>query len=206
MLDTYSKRGIGEGLEYRFVEPGGAKGYWWVYHIRDKELDKDFLELNGLYDNRSSGALGGFLNIHYVNEKDFYQIYSPHLQESAQRFLESTGELNFNFTNSRLYLLAQYWKDLKEGAGEVPQKLPEAGYVLNYTKLGSSLVSASVTAANMWRDGGLSAGRIDIYPKLLHSFGKDFVVSQTAAVRETAYSFYNDNDEALDRGHPEDCL
>jgi hypothetical protein len=100
--------------------------------------------------------------------------------------------------NSRLYLLSQYWVDLKQGAGDVPQKLPEAGYVLNYTKIGSSLVSGSLDAANFWRDGGLSAGRIDLYPKLLHSFGTDFVVSQQAAVRATAYSFYNEGNSKED--------
>ena len=27
VLDAYSKVGIGEGMEYRFVEPGDVKGY-----------------------------------------------------------------------------------------------------------------------------------------------------------------------------------
>jgi hypothetical protein len=54
-------------------------------------------------------------------------------------------------------------------------------------------VTGSLTADNMWRDGGLSAGRIDLYPKLLHSLGSDFVITQTAALRATEYSFYNDD-------------
>lgn len=196
VLDTYSQRGIGKGVEYRFIEPGGAKGYAWVYHIRDAELDKDFWEIKGLYENRPADAPGGFLNVNFLNEEDFYRTYSTQLETRTQRFLESTGEFNYPLKNSRLYMLAQYWVDLKEGEDDVPQKLPEAGYVLNYTKIGSSLVSASLTAANFWRDGGLSALRMDLYPKLLHSFGKDFVVSQKAAVRATAYSFYNDGGES----------
>jgi LPS-assembly protein len=196
VLDTYSQRGIGKGVEYRFIEPGGAKGYAWVYHIRDAELDKDFWEIKGLYENRPANAPGGFLNVNYLNEEDFYRTYSTQLETRTQRFLESTGEFNYPLKNSRLYMLAQYWVDLKVGEDDVPQKLPEAGYVLNYTKIGSSLVSASLTAANFWRDGGLSAWRMDLYPKLLHSFGKDFVVSQKAAVRATAYSFYNDGGES----------
>lgn len=198
MLDIYSKRGIGKGMEYRFIEPGGVNGKWWAYHIRDTELNKDFWELKGLYENRHADGPGGFLNINLLNEKDFYRTFSPQLQISAQRFLESTGEINMPLKNSRLYLLAQHRIDLRHDAETVPQKLPEAGYVLNYAKFGSSLFSASVTAANLWRDGGLSAGRIDLYPKLLHSFGKDFVVSQTAAIRATAYSFYKD--AAEDKG------
>ena len=197
VLDTYSKLGIGEGLEYRFVEPGGAKGSGWAYHIRDSEVNKDYWELKGLYENRSADGAGGFLNINFLNEKDFYRTFSTQLKTRTKRFLESTGELNVPMNNSRLYLLSQYWIDLKNDTANVAHKLPEAGYVLHYTKLGSSLISTSLTAANFWRDGGLSAGRIDLYPKLLHSFGKDFVVSQTAAVRATAYSFYNE--EGLDR-------
>lgn len=192
VLDSFSKRGIGEGVEYRFIEPGGTKGYAWVYHIKDTELEKNFWELKGLYENRPADAPGGFLNVNFLNEKDFYRTFSTQLETRTQRFLESTGEFNFPLKNSRLYMLAQYWVDLKQEAAEVPQKLPEAGYVLNYTKIGSPLVSGSLTAANFWRDGGLSVGRIDLYPKLLHSFGKDFVVSQKAAVRATAYSSYND--------------
>jgi len=192
VLDEYSKRGIGTGMEYRFVEPGGIKGYGWVYHIKDTELGRDFWELKGLYENRSADGPGGFLNLNVLNEKDFYRTFSTQLETRTQRFLESTGELNFPMRNSRLYLLSQYWIDLKQDEGDVPQKLPEAGYVLNYTKMGSSLGSASLTAANIWRDGGLSTGRIDLYPKLLHSFGTDFVVSQQAGVRATAYSFYNE--------------
>ena len=192
VLDTYSKRGIGEGLEYRFIEPG-VNGYLWAYHIRDTELARDFWELKGLYENRHADGPGGFLNINFLSEKDFYREYSPNLQTSAQRYLESTGEINIPFRNSRLYLLSQYWVDLKNDTETVPQKLPEAGYVLNYTNLGGPLFSASLTAANLWRDGGLSAGRVDFYPKLLHSFGRDFTLSQIAAVRATAYSFYHDD-------------
>ncbi len=198
VLDTYSKRGIGKGVEYRFIEPGGAKGYAWVYHIRDSELDKDFWEIKGLYENRPADAPGGFLNVNFLNEEDFYRTYSTQLETRTQRFLESTGEFNYPLKNSRLYMLAQYWVDLKVGEDDVSQKLPEAGYVLNYTKIGSSLVSGSLTAANFWRDGGLSTGRIDLYPKLLHSFGTDFVVSQKAAVRTTAYSFYNEGNSSTE--------
>jgi LPS-assembly protein len=193
VLDSYSKRGIGAGMEYRFIEPGGVKGYGWAYYIRDKELKKNFFELKGLYENRSADGAGGFLNVNYLNEKDFYRTFSTQLKTRTQRFLESAGEFNFPLKNSRLYLLGQYWIDLKQDIDNVPQKLPEAGYVLNYTKLGGPLVSASITAANIWRENGLSARRIDFYPKLLHSFGKDFVVSQTAAVRATAYSYYKED-------------
>ena len=189
VLDTYSRRGIGQGIEYRFLSPGGEKGYGWGYHIRDTELHKDFWEWKGLYENRNLRWGGVFLNVNILNEKDFYREYSTHLQTRTQRYLESTGEFTIPLSTARLYLLTQYWIDLKQDTEDVPQKLPEIGYYMNYTNVGSLRFSTSLAAANIWRNNGVSAIRADFYPKLLHSFGRDFVLSGTAAVRATAYSF-----------------
>ena len=191
VLDAYGKRGIGTGVEYRFLGLGGLKSDWWAYHIRDSELGKDFWEVLALHEDRHDGRLGGFLSVNYVNEKDFYQVYSPRYEVRTLRFLESTGEADLPFTDSRLYLLAQYRVDLKNETGNAPQKLPEIGYVLHETPLGQFLVSADLTAANLWEKDGVSAGRVDLYPKVAYSMGTDFVASQTFAFRETAYSFYN---------------
>lgn len=194
LLDFHSKRGLGKGLEYRFINPGGVHSSWWVYHIRDSELNKDFIEIKGLHENRLAGGFGGFLNLNIVNEKRFYQEFNPYLAIRAQRFLESTGEFNVPMRNSRVYLLAQYWIDLENDTDRVAQRLPEIGYVLRDTKVGMFMFSTTINAANMWRKHGLSAGRLDIYPRVLHSFGKDFVISQEAALRGTAYSFYRNVD------------
>lgn len=194
ILDAYSKRGIGTGVEYRFVEPNGANGNWWAYNIKDTLLKKDFFEVRGLYENRQPESLGGYLNVNYVNDRAFYGQFSTRRDIRTLRYLESTGELNLPLDDSRLYLLSQYWTDLLNDTSSVPQKLPEAGYVLNYTPLGDFMFSAAANAANLWRENGTSAERIDIYPRILHSVGKDVVLTQAVALRETAYSFYNDQD------------
>jgi LPS-assembly protein len=191
-LDYYGKRGIGTGMEYRFIEPGDIKNRLWVYHIRDTELKKDDWEIKDLFEDRHPGMPGGYLNIDYVNEQDFYREFNPQRDIRTQRYIESTGEINDPFANSRLYLLSQYREDLENPTGKVPQKLPEAGYVLNYTSAGSFMYSLSATAANFWRENGTSAGRVDVYPKLIHSLGSDFVVTQVAALRGTSYDFYTD--------------
>ncbi|MDA8106761.1 MAG: LPS assembly protein LptD [Nitrospiraceae bacterium] len=194
VLDSFSKRGIGTGLEYRFIEPGEISANWWAYHIRDTELDKDFWEVRGSYENRHSTGLGGYLDVNYINYKDFYQVYSSRWNVKIMRYLESVGELNLPLPDSRLYLLSQYSQDLKNDTSVVPQRLPEVGYVRNYTPLGDFMLSASLNAANFWSEKGVSAGRVDIYPKLLHSMGKDFVVTQSVALRDTAYSYYGEQD------------
>jgi len=176
-------------LEYRFVEPGGIQSDWWIYYIRDRELHKDFVEFKALYDQRPGGGPGLFLNVNVVNEQDFYSEFNPNKEKQILRYLESTGEFSLPFKNARAYLLGQYWIDLEHDTGDVPQRLPELGYVMHYTRFGSFMVSADTSAVNFWRKNGVSAQRFDIYPRVLHSMGDEVVFSQIVALRGTAYAF-----------------
>lgn len=191
ILDMYTKRGIGEGLEYRYVAPWNIKGNWWLYHIRDTKLDYDFYELRGLHEQRSPDSLGGFLSINYINRENFYREFSPYLEIRTMRFLESTGELSLPFKDSRAYLLSQYWVDLGDEIRPAPQRLPEIGYVLNPTRIGHFWFSALTTFSNFWRDEDVFGQRLDIFPRILHTFGSEIVVSQALGLRETAYSLQN---------------
>jgi LPS-assembly protein len=198
-MDTYTKRGIGEGLEYRYIESHNIDGQWWLYHIRDRELDTDFVELKALHEQRFTDGFSDFLKINYVNEKNFYREFNPYAELRTNRFLESTGEISFPLTNSRIYLLSQYWIDLKENSISAPQKLPEVGYILNTTNVGHFYFSATAAATNFWRDEGVYGRRLDIYPRMFHEFGRDVVISQTIGFRETAYSLDRSEDNSLNR-------
>ncbi len=198
IIDAYSRRGIGTGLEYRFVDHGGIRSAWWAYHIRDTRLDRDFVELRALHEDRDRGKVTGFLNLNYTNQKDFYQEYHSYREIRIQRFLESTAEVSADLNNARFYLLSHYMVDLQPatgpGADSVPQKLPEAGYVINYTRTGDAFFSAAATVSDLYRQDGASAARLDIYPRLMHGFGKDITVSQKIGVRGTGYAFYSQQD------------
>lgn len=198
IIDTFSRRGIGTGLEYRFIDRGGVKSAWWAYHIRDTRLDRDFVEVRALHEDRDRGTISGFLNLNYVNQKDFYQEFHSYREIRIQRFLESTGEISTSLQNSRFYLLSHYLVDLQPeispGVPSPPQKLPEAGYVINYTKAGDALFTATATAADLYMQDGASAARLDIYPRLLYGFGKDITVSQKVGLRGTGYVFYDGQD------------
>jgi LPS-assembly protein len=199
VIDNYAKRGLGTGMEYRYVWPDTVKGEWWGYHIRDRELSKDFFELRARHDQRSGDGLGGYLNINYVNENDFYREFKTDLQARTNRFLESTGEMAIPFSTSRAYLLSQYWIDLKEGTPDPLQRLPEAGYVLNPTNAGPVWISGSFALSNFWREEGIYGQRMDMFPRITHAFGEDFTVLQSIGLRETAYSLRNSEDNAPHR-------
>jgi LPS-assembly protein len=199
IMDLYTKKGIGEGLQYRYIEPGDLKGNWWLYHIRDTDLNKDLFEVRALHEQRSQEGIGGFLSINFVNEKDFYREFSPYLEVRTRRFLESSGEISLQLENSRAYLLSQYWVSLEEEIRPPPQRLPEVGYVFNPTKVGPLWFSGMATVSNFWRDENVMGQRLDIYPRILYEFGNEIVLTQALGFRETAYSLHRSEENSLHR-------
>ncbi len=199
VAEEYTKRGLGTGVEYRYLFPGNVEGKWWGYHIHDSELSKDYFELRAHHDQRSTESIGGFLNINYVNEKDFYREFKTDLQVRTNRLLETTGEIAIPFSSSRAYLLSQYYVDLKENTQDPLQRLPEAGYVLNPRKAGPVYISGSSAIANFWREEGIHGQRMDISPKVTYALGDDITVFQSLGLRETAYSLHDSEDNTLHR-------
>lgn len=188
-LDYYSKRGIGKGVEYRYLD-FDDRGRWYIYHLKDRELKKDFYEFKGMHDHRL-GDIRGYMDINYVNREDFYKEYGYKRDQRIQRFLQSTGEVTMPLQNSRLYLLGQQWIDLKEGHTAVPKRLPEFGYVVNPTNIGPLMFTMNSGLANFYRQREPMGQRIDINPTLSYSFGETVPIFQSLSIRETAYNLKN---------------
>jgi LPS-assembly protein len=104
-------------------------------------------------------------------------------------------------TNSRFYLLSQYWVDLSEVVRPAPHRLPEIGYILNPTKAGPFWFSTAATVSNFWRDEGVYGQRLDFFPRIFHEMGHDVVLSQELGFRERAYFLQRSEDDSL---HKED--
>lgn len=191
-LDYYSKRGIGKGIEYRHID-FNSKGDLYAYHIRDRKLKKDFYEIKGFNEYQSKGV-EGFFDINYVNHEEFYKEYSPQRDLRIKRFLQSSGEISAPFTNSRLYLLGQHWIDLRNDDDQIPQRLPELGYVINPISIGPLMFTMTSSIANFYRESGPEGQRLDINPTISYSFGNSIQLFQSLSLRETAYKLKNEAD------------
>jgi LPS-assembly protein len=185
-LDYYSKRGIGTGIEYRYLD-FNDRGRWYIYHLKDRELKKDFYEFKGMHEHWL-GDVRGYVDINYVNHEDFYKEYGYKRDLKIQRFLQSTGEVSAPLQNSRIYLLGQYWIDLKDNSAPVPQRLPELGYAVNPVSIGPLMLTMNSGIANFSRGKEPRGQRIDINPTLSYSFGETVPIFQSLSLRETAYN------------------
>lgn len=188
-LDYYSKRGIGKGIEYRYLDFNDS-GRWYIYHLKDRELKKNFYEFKGMHDQRI-GDIRGYMDINYVNHEDFYKEYGYKRDQRIQRFLQSTGEISVPLQSARLYLLGQQWIDLKEGHTAVPKRLPELGYVVNPANIGPLMFTMNSSITNFYRQRESRGQRIDINPTLSYSFGEMVPLFQSLSLRETAYKLEN---------------
>jgi len=211
LLDGYSKRGIGEGIEYRFVETGGAKGDFWVYHLYDTSFGEHFWDFKGVYENREKDDKpNAFLKLDYINSIKFYTEYNSYLlagmkaytdsasylSMTSAKFLETNGEVSQKFGDSRLYLRMQYLFNLDSSIEQstVPQRLPEVGYAVNPSGIGPVTFSLSSSIANFWRESDARGQRLDVFPRFSYSFGKDITILQSLGLRETAYSLSQSDD------------
>lgn len=193
-LDAYSRRGVGTGAEYRYIEREGVEGQAYAYHLRDNELGEDFNYFKA-WHRQETEPVSGYLDLNIVNNREYFRLYEPYLRQSSKRFLESRAEIYGRWGNSRLYLLNQYSYDLLKGVDEssIPQRLPEAGYFEAPSRLGPFVLSGLATASNFTRDEGPAGQRYDAGVTLAHSLGAGPVFSQTLGARETYYDLGGDD-------------
>ncbi len=213
-LDYFSKRGVGEGLEYRYLDFNDS-GKWYVYHLADKVENKTNYVVKGTH-NQTFGDTTVFADINYVNQWDYYNQFSMIRNERVERYTQSSAEVSRDSDHSRLYLLGQYWVDLEVPpqlqvpplpAQTVPQRLPELGYVVNPTNIGPLMFSMNSSIADFTRSSSniddytgvkdVSGQRLDINPRISYAFGDSVRIFQSLSGRETAYNL---TDFATDSG------
>ncbi|MCS7164044.1 MAG: hypothetical protein NZ845_03470 [Thermodesulfovibrio sp.] len=199
-LDYFSKVGTGKGVEYRYLD-FDTRGMWYGYQIKDRKLDKEFIELRGVHLQKLKGV-DLLLDLNYVNKKDFYREYGDirsvlntfvfkefgkDLSARYDRFLQSSAEISVAAVQSRFYLLGQGWKDLKQGTTSPPVKL-ELGYVVYPYSFGQLNINFNTNLAEFYKEDGLKGQRLEISPQISYSMGDSVKLTQSLTLKETFYN------------------
>ncbi len=213
-LDIYGKRATGEGIEYRHIEQNGVRGNYWVYHLKDDKFGSNFWDIKGQFDKRD-GDTTAFISLNYINSLIYYREYNPYvnarraffdpasyLNITTGRFLESTAEVKYRFTDSSLTVQSRYLIDLKEGIDQstVLQRLPEIGYFRYPEKIGPIVFTITTLAANFWREEGTRGQRLDIYPRFTLSSGSELIITQSLGLRATSYHLNSNSSDKIRTG------
>ncbi|MCX7912965.1 MAG: LPS assembly protein LptD [Thermodesulfovibrionales bacterium] len=199
-LDYLSRRGVGKGIELRYIDLTGI-GIWEVYHLRDRSFKRDLYAFKG-EDLFSFGRFDGFVDINYISDRIFYKEYGYNTEgrmtnlvgvSEINRFLQSSGEFSLPLKGSRFYLASQYWIDLQEDSSKGILKAPILGYVVNPLKIGPLLFSLNTNIVNFIQDEGLKGQRLLINPSFSHSLGDEIKFLQSLSFFQTIYNLSNND-------------
>jgi LPS-assembly protein len=192
-LDHRGARGDGGGLEYRYVLSKFSKGHLETNYFYDKIDQVGQWEIRYNHEQRFTDRINAKIDVHYVNQQDFFQELSDAIAERAQQNIESNLFVTYRGDGSFAYLLGRYTQDLTTPSNSTtPQRLPEVGYSLLERRLGGSPVyfNFESSAVNFWRAEGVKTQRVDLYPRLSLpiSLSRAGTLTPWAGVRETWYS------------------
>lgn len=208
-LDYYSKLGLAEGLDYRYILSPESRGELWVYHAKDNEPSRDLTEVKAYHNQELPYDISGYIKIHAVSHFDYYETMDSTSSQrfglsssdvnpfrfssevGLQKYLESTLHLSKSFDGGRMYILARERQSLEGSSREIPQTLPEIAYVLNTKTKNNFSLNASVMGTNFKRETGQEGFRVDLNPNVYYSYGRLFNITQRIGLRNTSYFLSN---------------
>lgn len=221
-LDYYSEKGLAQGLDYRFILSDNTDGELWMYRIKDKETSREYFEFKSYFNHDFSKDLKSYIKIHTVNKFDYYKTlnstsfnrfgleswkFNPFgysIDERVLKYLESNIHLSKSFNRGRAYILGQFRQSLEEDSREIPQSLPEAGFIINTQTRDFVSYNLALYGSNFWREEGQKGQRFEFNPNMLLSFGRSVNITQKFSLRSTAYYLntpsLNINRHVLDLG------
>jgi len=197
-------KGDGLAIEYRYLLSNESRGTFHGDYFLDQENDIARWEIQYDLQHRFTNRIEARLNARYVNQTNHFKDLSDQTAERALQEVESNFILTYRGDESYIYLLGRYTQNLTTATNNTTlQRLPEIGYTLNEHRLGTAPIFFHLesTAVNFWRESGLKAKRMDIYPKISLPISIPYLGTLTpwAGFRETWYSRGILKDHAISR-------
>jgi lipopolysaccharide assembly outer membrane protein LptD (OstA) len=187
-VEDYSTRGLGEAIEYRYIEKGGIDGIWNMHHLYDNVYNRDFYTVIGSQNYVGESGFSSVLNMDYINDSLYYQEYGVGFDLLTKRFAFSSGDFSYNSGHMRTYVSSEYWIDIKQYDANVYQKIPELGFIVSPVTLGPALFSFSGAATNFVSFSSASIDRLTMSPSFSNSFGDSVKVTQNIGMISAMYS------------------
>jgi LPS-assembly protein len=208
-LGDHRGRGWQEGLEYRYAFAKETKGETSAYFIDDQVFEENRYSVFNKHQQKLPYDVYLKTDLNYVSDKDYPRDFDENLPDSTgidSRSLQTVRSVAFGGKNwERFSFLAEgmAFQDLTQTSSvETIQKLPQVSFFAQpQTFLGSPLFfDLSSSYVNFWREQGIKAHRIDLFPRLSYPLRVLDVLKlqPEAGLRETVYRPYDDPSDEQD--------
>ncbi len=193
---TYrSERGIGPGLEYRYVLDEQSRGSLKTEYLHDRVTDEDRYYVQASHRQVFTQRLDGRLDLDLRSDRRFPREFSTESAERTQLFTDSRGALTYAHPFHLAALSGSFTEQLREDTPAPDERLLRSDLTL--TSLAQPLFGTSVLFAQessgsyLDKRDDVALGRLDLHPRLGHPLrlARGLTWSTWLGGRLTAYSF-----------------
>lgn len=125
LLDTYSKAGIGKGLEYRYILGEIDRGETFFYHVNGIEGRKDVYAGRWQHSGVLPGEISLRANLEYVSDRSYLQDFTVDAKDYNRELVESYLYLSRAWNKTDLSVQGEYLNDLSTTTEAYPlSRLP----------------------------------------------------------------------------------
>ncbi|MCK5010009.1 MAG: LPS-assembly protein LptD, partial [Deltaproteobacteria bacterium] len=193
-IDYASEKGVGEGVEFRYVLNERSKGTLYQYYIEERsKYFKD--EYDPVLGRKRKRGIVSFEGEHYFNDTSYtkarmawlsdrkiFNDYSREIRRfesewnrTSLRSLEKNKSLLFYTKNWSQYTLTtelNYYKDLVKKDRTTLQKLPQINFSGKSQNITRTPLFFKIDSAygNFTRNHGVEGQRLDLFPKISWPF------------------------------------
>jgi LPS-assembly protein len=187
-LDFEEKRGLGKGIEYRYIRKKDSFGELFLYHFRERDIDRvrefrsdednlsrpisaenDRWEVRFKHREYSIYGLEFKADINVVSDDEYLLDFTEDIEERPLESLESTISITKRWNQYLLETQARIFDNLLvKDDSTVLQKLPEVNFTgLSRPIFGSPFHFSFLSSfVNFFREEGDKGQRLDIFPRL----------------------------------------
>jgi LPS-assembly protein len=207
-LNYFGKRGVQEGLEYRYAFTRDTKGEAIVYFIDDHDFEKNRYAF--FIDHQQKFPYDFYLKgrINYVSDNQYLHDFDEEiprgtvLDSRSARLLRSVLFGGKNWDQFSFLVDAEVYDDLTLPSNDrTLQKLPKMGFHAFPQSLFKTpfFFELSSSYTNFYRETGVEAQRGDLFPIVSYPMRlfKVLKLNPYLGFRETFYYSYNDPTETF---------
>ena len=168
-LDLESSRGVGAGVDYRYLRPHGSQGRLRAFGIYDTDASKFRGELQQKHLELLTPELTLASTIHLVSDRKYYLDYGEFSGEYNRQLLESSVSFDRRWERYGLSGALRYNQDLEAPNNRATlQRLPTFGFIAAGEKVGPLFFSMDSSLTNFEHAVGPTGQRLDLHPRVTY--------------------------------------
>ncbi len=204
-LDIQSKRGVGLGVDYRYIRKRGSEGSFRGFAIYDTNQQRFRGDMTQKHLEIVSDTFNIKSDINLVTDRNFYRDFAEQTGVYNQNQLDSSLSLTKHFHRQVLVGELRYLEDLRETLpdnNKTLQKLP----VIRLTGIRERLFGTPLffshesSFTNFYRREGIKGQRLDSHP-VLTAYAKPFGALEASAWAGYRLRLYNAFDVPANDGN-----